>query len=617
MKVIPAPNLAKEAHHNQDSSFGNQNGNRNFQSSPIDNHEDQFNGGGSNSVNSGGNGDENDKPKKRTRPVIKIRAERPPKRINSVRAPIKMKAERPNRLQPQVKYVNKNKEASEKYEESSSELDKTFKHREMLQQNQQQQQQLEEERKKSVIPEKYLKSMPPYKTGEQIKSVPFPRFTHTNEEPFNSNDLRHNNQHGQHNSNYQRDDQQNLNQNQQFSQPYNPQHNQNQQFNQHQHNQNQQYNQHQHNQNQQYNQRQQQDQQFNHQQNQQFGNHQHNQRDSHDQRQNFANAKNNDNENFSNNQQEPEVKDFKSVFRKELQPEKEVKNVEKNPSRTTTRTTSGNLEELEKSSYDKQLLKTLKNLMANTAKRHRLNFEDKDEDTVAGSGGNGGSNKKPDDNKSTEKGDDNFMKKRPVEEMVEDYDNGDTVENAEFKKQRAMQQPYQHYSATSQEEPNESGSQEEEQPDLSHENFESERRTGGTYHVNGFDPNYEYIDTNGQDTVNSEVVNDEPHMTEQISPDGKKVKTYVMTGVYRKKVDDIVRNESDNDDYTLSGEESRLVLTHSEPNSQNKTPSTFSLSSTQKSNSTSTENHSTSSPTTITTNATFDQSKSDHVPTLQ
>jgi len=37
------------------------------------------------------------------------------------------------------------------------------------------------------------------------------------------------------------------------------------------------------------------------------------------------------------------------------------------------------LEDLEKSGYDKQLVRTLKNLMATTGKRHKLNFEDEDD----------------------------------------------------------------------------------------------------------------------------------------------------------------------------------------------------------------------------------------------
>ncbi|KAI2810820.1 hypothetical protein BLOT_001986 [Blomia tropicalis] len=45
----------------------------------------------------------------------------------------------------------------------------------------------------------------------------------------------------------------------------------------------------------------------------------------------------------------------------------------------TTRTTSGNLDDLEKSGYDKQLVKTLKNLMATTGKRHKMAFEEDDE----------------------------------------------------------------------------------------------------------------------------------------------------------------------------------------------------------------------------------------------
>ncbi|OTF73538.1 hypothetical protein BLA29_010773, partial [Euroglyphus maynei] len=47
----------------------------------------------------------------------------------------------------------------------------------------------------------------------------------------------------------------------------------------------------------------------------------------------------------------------------------------------TIRTSEG-LEQLEKNNYDKQLLKTLKNLMVTGGKRHKLDFEDKEEGEI-------------------------------------------------------------------------------------------------------------------------------------------------------------------------------------------------------------------------------------------
>lgn len=71
--------------------------------------------------------------------------------------------------------------------------------------------------------------------------------------------------------------------------------------------------------------------------------------------------------------------DFGSVFRKEGEDQPEVESSRTSSGGHTTRTTSGNIDDLEKSGYDKQLVKTLKNLMATTGKRHKLNFEDEEE----------------------------------------------------------------------------------------------------------------------------------------------------------------------------------------------------------------------------------------------
>ena len=123
MKIIPAPKLDKpgeerwpdnslESDYNQGSN--NQRSptysDHHHSSSSDDNTDNQYNNqhGSPSSVN-----DPNTitpaPPKKRTRPVIRIKAERPPIRINSV-GQIKLKAERQMRLKPKIRYMDKNKE---------------------------------------------------------------------------------------------------------------------------------------------------------------------------------------------------------------------------------------------------------------------------------------------------------------------------------------------------------------------------------------------------------------------------------------------------------------------------------------------------------------------------
>ncbi|OTF76625.1 hypothetical protein BLA29_013831, partial [Euroglyphus maynei] len=90
------------------------------------------------------------------------------------------------------------------------------------------------------------------------------------------------------------------------------------------------------------------------------------------------------------------------------------------------------------------------------------------------------------------------------------------------------------------------------------------------YRVKGYDPNYEYIgpepypsESEHSDLIDfDEMEHPATAIAEQISHDGRKVKTYVLSGVYRKKVDEIIRNDHNNDDLYSSNhaDESRQIV---------------------------------------------------------
>ena len=251
-------------------------------------------------------------------------------RVNSVRAPIKVRPDRPPvRMNPMVR---KTDGSSEKYADdngggvsgsspssnniaSSSNMAPTHDEPENIR------------KPASVIPEKYLKGMPKYRGGgdEEIKTVPFPKFSGDDSGSSLVDNYDHHQQqnHLQHSSRGdQRSSSSSSNQQTQFDDDHV---NVNAAFSK------------------------------------------------------ASLAKNNGGGN--NNL------DFGSVFRSKEgggdEPETEQSSSRTSSSGSTgrhiTRTTSGNIEDLEKSGYDKQLVKTLKNLMATTAKRHKLNFEDEEE----------------------------------------------------------------------------------------------------------------------------------------------------------------------------------------------------------------------------------------------
>ena len=199
MKIIPAPKLDKpgeerwpdnslESDYNQGSN--NQRSptysDHHHSSSSDDNTDNQYNNqhGSPSSVN-----DPNTitpaPPKKRTRPVIRIKAERPPIRINSV-GQIKLKAERQMRLKPKIRYMDKNKELPIDTNTSNNDDDDSYeKQPEQSSINPRVHHHNRGHKKimtaysngptrSKVIPDKYLQDMPPLRNLDDINPRTIP-----------------------------------------------------------------------------------------------------------------------------------------------------------------------------------------------------------------------------------------------------------------------------------------------------------------------------------------------------------------------------------------------------------------------------------------------------------
>lgn len=125
--------------------------------------------------------------------------------------------------------------------------------------------------------------------------------------------------------------------------------------------------------------------------------------------------------------------------------------------------------------------------------------------------------------------------------FIYQFDQDYKTSESNFQKQRSSQQPYQHFGGGE-----EGGSERRFNTELA-----------GSYRVAGFDPNYEYIDTSASNrgTASASASSDNLlppsdqaasyHQEESIDADGKKVKKYVMTGVIRQKVDEVLRNDDE------------------------------------------------------------------------
>ncbi|KAH9419408.1 hypothetical protein DERP_010620 [Dermatophagoides pteronyssinus] len=280
----------------------------------------------------------------------------------------------------------------------------------------------------------------------------------------------------------------------------------------------------------------------------------------------------------------------------------------------TIRTSEG-LEQLEKNNYDKQLLKTLKNLMVTGGKRHKLDFEDKEEGEIHRIQSKG---------KIPEK----YLKQFPSEDsryhqqhshssnsdQDPDLNNNNNNDNSDLDDNQSLGSTYQDYDTRNNGKLSNEPSYEDMGDDLnddtsdsSDEHYESIRPSSPLptpqsqssirssmirrYRVKGYDPNYEYIGPE-PNSAESEQINHIIHhhlldlndmeqptaaITEQIGHDGRKVKTYVLSGVYRKKVDEILRNDhtDGNDDDDDGGgssyssdhaDESRQIVHFFKPN---------------------------------------------------
>lgn len=544
-------------------------------------------------------------PKKRTRPVIRIKADRPPIRINSV-GQIKLKAERQMRLKPKIRYLDKNKEipidnnddgdsdddknnasddnnndddngeSYEKQPEPSSINPRVHHH----------QQQRGQHKKimtahspgptrSKIIPEKYLQNMPPLRNLDDNINTPqsSPPQRTTSSSSYGSG--------GNGGKKYTPSSSMNYDQQQitrynyknkpttttmktlKLSSPSSGHH-------QHQH-------------------------------------HQHN----------IRSKLNDDNDN--NGKFEPIYRPSSSSSKpsssssysdSDSSGEESGSGSKSAGHRPMTIRTSEGLEQLEKNNYDKQLLKTLKNLMVTGGKRHKLDFEDKEEGEIHRIQSKG---------KIPEK----YLKQFPSEDsryhqqhhshshssnsdQDPDLNNNNNNDNSDLDDNQSLGSTYQDYDTRNNGKLSNEPSYEDMGDDLnddtsdsSDEHYESIRPSPTPqsqssirssmirrYRVKGYDPNYEYIGPE-PNSAESEQINHHHHLldlndmeqptaaiTEQIGHDGRKVKTYVLSGVYRKKVDEILRNDHTDGDDDEGGssyssdhaDESRQIVHFFKPN---------------------------------------------------
>ncbi|KPM03750.1 hypothetical protein QR98_0021840 [Sarcoptes scabiei] len=424
--------------------------------------------------------------KKRTRPVIRIKAERPPIRINSV-GQIKLKPERLMRLKPKVKYLGKNKKGEEISEIKEVLYGSTQSNRKKLSAYSR------GPTRSKVIPEKYLRSLTPVIEEEEDDSRDESRAKKSNKPSYHSNvrivKNKSSKNHASHSSSLS------------LSKPL----------------------------------------------------------------KSISSSSASDSE---------ESVDFSSVFRpsssKFVHTEKSKSFDTVKPIKTTIH--AEGLEELEKNNYDKQLLKTLKNLMVTGGKRHRLDFEGKEDEIE----------------KVQKKGriPEKYLKQFPSEEKNKSTFPSSSTSSSDTYKDLDDSTEIGSTGDSSAQTPSSSSSSYEDDlvDDLtSYEQYDQPQSSNRLskitrYRLKGFDPNYEYIRSvpsssssasTSTEIDSSAMINDDSSerstITEGISKDGRKVKTYVLTGLYRKKVGDIVRNDSDQDGYGNQSDETKQIFNYVRP----------------------------------------------------